>query len=1098
MNNFIGLTFVIILWTGFAFAQESFVNYETPQTKPIAVATLKSIYGPNEGTIREFVLACNTPDNSLAIISTIPSGPSPATYPILARVPTGLGPATVRFLPSSTADDLGYAFVCNFDGDSVTVVRLELQGDLTISAVLERTMPVGNEPADIAFMANRTQAIVSLSGGGGFRIFSVPGMTPISAQSPFTVPSQFPDKALKAPRTLIVANGPSGDRTFALNFQSDDVAAVALPQIFDYDADIFSDDPSRLPGQPRSQINGGLGTTHHNAAMDPDGTRMFVVGTKARNNPLLLANRTESTVKELELGFVESHLWVVNCAPTQPISVVPEAIRGVLPTTSGPFSINLNQDYSQVQDARLYPPSMAISQPTDVAVIDIPGQPLTLALTGFHSDNVVFLIEDNTTLGGWFVFRVDIPVSGTGYSASGPRGLAFSRYAQSYNNQNGLVFVLNRLSNSVVILNPDTRTLLDALPIVLFDPTPNHIREGRNLLYSSSHSDSGIVSCASCHVDGRTDGLPWDLSSHLDTPVIKPYLHDFHGIANNGIFPTPKGVMSTQTLQGLVTFPILGSFQQYATSAPYHWRGDRAGLVDFRDAYADLLGGAKPSFSDMAKFEVFINSIMHPPNPEQNIAREMSGTVEPNIFGTVTQGTGELFGQQLFHSAPLPTCNSRSCVDCHALPDGGNSRLTFGVRPPQFPELAGIVPASPMATAELRNLTQREALTHAGINSGTLFNRGTIPLNRVGTTGLIHEGSRPVFEGSIHNVIAAFFGDEMPGPTEPQKLAQLNSIIGYVRGLDSGSAPAIGRAITWDPSNPNATTLAAVNQEFDLFESQANEANIGVVAIVRTGVTTVGYYWDVLAQQYRAEGSSTIIPRATLLQADRVIGLAVPVGSERRGASSSGVATLIEGPSPTSIQLLPMAPMTANVEIGRFLRHSVIIRSQMNSLTPSMNVMNELLTSAASVGFGLVSRAAVDGATYEPKLMSEPPRRLRVTGNSIRHGARLRLGVPRALPPTSDLETVDLPIFPTDRFTALNERIWETAVELDVLWQLAFLNGGLHAPGVNDQIHFTPLATGLPFDPTNWNKYSVQVVNETAPPSAPQSPWPSLTVQYGR
>src|SRR5262249_37815721 len=68
------------------------------------------------------------------------------------------------------------------------------------------------------------------------------------------------------------------------------------------------------------------------------------------------------------------------------------------------------------------------------------------------------------------------------------------------------------------------------------DPTPEIVRKGRQVFFDASHSLHNNTSCASCHDEGKTDMLAWNLSK------ISASVND--GYDN-------KGPMVTQTLVGI-------------------------------------------------------------------------------------------------------------------------------------------------------------------------------------------------------------------------------------------------------------------------------------------------------------------------------------------------------------------------------------------------------------------------------------------------------------------------------------------------------------------------------------------------------------------
>ncbi|MEM7352961.1 MAG: hypothetical protein AAF657_19345, partial [Acidobacteriota bacterium] len=192
-----------------------------------------------------------------------------------------------------------------------------------------------------------------------------------------------------------------------------------------------------------------------------------------------------------------------------------------------------------------------------------------------------------------------------------------------------------------------------------FDPTPEIIREGRQIFYNGGRSldpadqpspplrsASGNLSCATCHDEGRLDLLAWDLSrGEIDR----------------------KGPMVTQTLASI------------NRHIPFHWRGEQLNkLPDFNPAFEALLGGTplsetppmpgEPTHFD--KFEAFVLSLEQPANPNQAPSREFDDTIQPPqlpldgmgnpIPGNATDG---------------PTAWNQACEFCHHNPTGSSNDM---------------------------------------------------------------------------------------------------------------------------------------------------------------------------------------------------------------------------------------------------------------------------------------------------------------------------------------------------------------------------------------------------------------------------------------
>jgi YVTN family beta-propeller protein len=76
-----------------------------------------------------------------------------------------------------------------------------------------------------------------------------------------------------------------------------------------------------------------------------------------------------------------------------------------------------------------------------------------------------------------------------------------------------MLYVLNRISNTISIVNLSSNTVTAEIPTGSFDPTPVAIRNGRGFLYDHKLSGNGTGACASCHIDAEMDLLAWNLGN---------------------------------------------------------------------------------------------------------------------------------------------------------------------------------------------------------------------------------------------------------------------------------------------------------------------------------------------------------------------------------------------------------------------------------------------------------------------------------------------------------------------------------------------------------------------------------------------------------
>ncbi len=1033
-----------------------FVNFETPQVHPIEVASVAG---------RDYVLVCNTPDNSVEIHQAAPP------HAFVQRVPVGLGPVSVRWSAA-----LQRFYVCNFDGDSISVVRLQPFGN-SVHAVLERTTSegVGDEPADIAFDPTHTVAAVTLSSSSALVRLDPLTLAPLGAPQRLQLDGAAlgfaRDLAVKMPRAL--AWLPDG-RLFVANLRAGSPRPGGGAQV---DLGLYRDDPYRVPAGP--DPIGGLGSTVHAFAFSPDRELVFVVGTRARNHDAAGV----AAVSQLPTGFVQSWLTVIEVTPGGDPTVRPEAVAGG-PTPHALPSIDLNRDYASPGIVPVRSDE-ALAQPTDVLVLRGPGGSVgRIALTAFHSDRVALLRPDAGLPGGYEIRRVDVPpLAHGGYTTSGPRGLAYSA-------RESLLFVHGRLDNSLAVIDVASATLLARLPL-RNDPTPPEIRAGRQFLYGARFSidvsqtppTGGFVSCASCHIDARTDGLPWDLGDLASSNSLPEGFHDpdplgFVTVVN--AMPSQKGPLVTQTLQGLLNSRVNEDFEFAVTNAPYHWRGDKADFTDFNEAFVNLqrmrdIGGPGDpkglTDEEMIAYRRFVNTIQHPPNPEQHLERITPGALgaDPN---DPSQASGAKLGMQLFHN--VQSGGARSCVQCHTLPEGSSNTATddFLVHP----TLAGGPGVRhPFESAGLRGIAQREMVLHED------FSRVITAITA--DSGLLHPGDPTLLNSSsINNFVTATFRSFMPDPVAP---TQIRAVVEFVRQLDTGTAPVVGRAYTVDPSL--APLDSGTNRErFELFEGQVAEANCGLAVHARSGGVERGFWYDLLANPpaYREEGTANLLSRAQILALAFgpdavVIAQATPLGNERRIAALSGVATPLTGAAaPSAIVLEAMAPNSAYVDVPRFT----------GNLLPNALPYSSVW-SLRRLQDSVIGQFGVPGPRHEP------PRRFRISGEHLRPGARLALGIAAGNAPTQGpLEILVAELYPTERFVE-GRRIWETEVELDAAQTYALLNGGHWAPSVTDVL--LRRTTSPTLQPLAWNHYWVAVSNEDGTFGAAPS-WQPLTIRDSR
>jgi len=319
------------------------------------------------------------------------------------------------------------------------------------------------------------------------------------------------------------------------------------------------------------------------------------------------------------------------------------------------------------------------------------------------------------------------------------------------------------------------------------------VKQGRGFLYDAKLSGNGTGACSSCHVDADMDHLAWNLgdrSGNMTTVVQNGVTISFHPM---------KGPMMTQTLRGLLNL------------SPYHWRGDFADFSAFNINFDKLMGGSQISSSDMSTFNTFINSILFLPNPYENLDRTLptslagGNPVNGDTDYLTIKGTGQ---------------PPRACNDCHtANPGPGSNRLILAFFKPQ-----------PLKDVQLRNVYQKLLYTKHVSESIDGF-------------GIEHDG----------NISAAsdLLGQStFSGYTSQQK----TDIISYLLCFDTGTAPAVGFAITLTAANVNNSTEQT---DWTTLQSQAAAANVDLIARGTIQGSVHGLLYQPATANYRSDTNAT-------------------------------------------------------------------------------------------------------------------------------------------------------------------------------------------------------------------------------------------------
>lgn len=670
-------------------------NFESPQSRSIAVSA--------DG-LRLY--AVNTPDHRLAIYSL-----TEATAPVLIKeISVGVEPVSVAV---RTANEV---WVVNHVSDSVSIVNT------AIGAVVE-TIRVGDEPGDVVFAGTPQRAFVS-----SMTERSIAVIDPSTRKQVGTVPVFGDDpRALLASadgKTVWVAITRSGNKTTIVPHTIAPAPPkptnTSLPNAPAQGILVRSDDPTwkaklnvTLPDYDVIEIDvatltvrrnySGVGTILFSLAQRPGTNELWVANTEARNlvrfEPVLRGHAIDSRITRITTGSTPT---------VTPVDLNPGINYATLPNPTALAS--------------------ALSQPTDIAF----NRTGSLAyVAAFGTDRIgvidgagkITLIEIGNTPGTKVAPR----------EKRGPRSLAHHPSAS-------VLYVLNRLSNSISVVSTSQKKVVRE--IAMFDPTPRSIREGRGFLFDAKLSGNGTFSCAACHIDGRHDGLAWDLGD--------PGGQLFSNGTPKKLHPM-KGPMLTQTMQGL------------KGERTFHWRADRPGLGTFNPAFDVLMGGAQLNATDLASFVAYMREIRFMPNPNRN---------RDDTLSTTPVGASAKDGEILFNTKKDVGKNGAiqfRCVECHTNSSGGGAFA--------FDGLIG----QPMKAVQLRGLYKRTG-------------RKPTANNRTAGFGFGSDGSKDDLQAFL-STTSRF---------NPLSANEKSALERFLFAFSTGAAPVVGMARSVNATNVTA------------------------------------------------------------------------------------------------------------------------------------------------------------------------------------------------------------------------------------------------------------------------------------------------------
>jgi YVTN family beta-propeller protein len=760
------------------------------------------------------LLALDTAEGRLSVFNvTDTANPEPV---LEMEIPVGIEPVALR---ARTNDEV---WVVNEVSDSVSIVSL---GRRTVVATLQ----VPDEPADVVFAQGK--AFVSCARNGLLRVFDA-----ASLQALATIPLQG-----NSPRAL--ATNAAGSKVFAAFLLSGNRTTVLrdTPQA---PAPPAPTNPA-LPAAPRTAVIVPANHPQVNfTVLDRDVAEVNV----ATGQVTRYLSDAGTNLFDLAVHPVTGDPWVANSESRNLVRFEP-ALRGHvadhrltkmdaltgLPTV---FDLNPGINYGVLPNTAAQ--ATALAQPTAL-VFTAAGTEAWVA--AFNSDRIARV----TTATGAVAAPIDLRGAGeTSRNMRGPRALVLDEGRQ-------LLYVLNKISNSVTVIGTGSGTVLAEVAVGSNQHESADVREGRGFLFDARLSGNGTISCATCHLDADLDGLAWDLGDpggSLVTVMGANLSAHQPALLPREMHPM-KGPMTTQTLRAMIA------------GAPFHWRGDRATLQTFNPTFDKLMGGPQLAQADIDSLAAYLRTLMPHPNPNRRI---------DDTLPAALNGANPVRGEQLFNHP------GNHCIECHSDHVGGTNNIDLHTE---------VGSTQPVKNPPLRTVYQRNAFVpQAGATSLSGF-------------GLLHDGT-----GFALPTVHPYSLDQLAST------ADFNDLAAFILCFDTGITADTGVSRTFTMAN---MTDAAMLADVTMLEGRSTTGFSELVVKGRIGGRQRSFYHYPGSQKYGAdESGQPLLTLGGLLALlgpdDAVTFICMPYGRGYRLGVDRDYDGTINGDEPTpALNLSPLA-----------------------------------------------------------------------------------------------------------------------------------------------------------------------------------------------
>jgi len=638
------------------------------------------------------------------------------TLEITDEVPIGLGVVSIQRRPGTSE-----IWLVDRVAASVSVFDLAT-GQVTSS------IRTGPEPHGIAFTPSGDRAYVTCSALGTVDVIRCDTLEVVQS---LAISAKHPRAIREAGGKIFVVPTSSGNGTAPLGTPGDPDDVQAVARVSDYpgtnplpDRDLFVIEPGAQPGTATllPWNVSGLGTTLYNIHARPGTNELWIPNTEALNS---------------------AHTGEVNFLGGQ---VVSNRVT-VVDATDGSLLQIIDLDaLAPIDDARVAPPT-SISFLSDGSRAFVSG----------YGSNIIGVLDADAASSVTWAGSIRVRQQQDYPDGAGPRSIAIDATDQYLWTLNRGDATFSRVSLAQLPTAPSFSYFAPKAKSIGWDPTPADINQGRVHFNRTQNSESQTSSCASCHIDGGSDYLAWDLSTYLDlegTP------------SDELIFGVDvKGPMVTQSLR------------RAKEVGPFHWRGERKNLMDFDSTFMNLfereedgeLQGLNDDFMYIAQFLEHLTLL---PNPRGQVDRQYTQE--------------ELEGADIFLNKPV--LDGLKCVDCHVLPLGTGGEIVSTDR-------GGIAPT--IVVPQLRGVADKLSPPHnAGRQFGTRTELGA---------GLNHGGN----VSGIRELLEEF----APDGSQRFELTsdEIDKLIMFLAAFDTGLAPAAGYQATASASNLASFRVQHIN-----------------------------------------------------------------------------------------------------------------------------------------------------------------------------------------------------------------------------------------------------------------------------------------------